>query len=274
LLFFGSPKGGVGKTTVAANVAAALAQLGFAVTAIDLDPQNALRLHFGVQLQDAAGFAWTLAQPATVPGWPGAPPQGAPPWQAFLRQTQWGISLLPFGDMDMPAALSVSDALARYPERLTNILQALLADPRRMVVIDSPPGPSSAMSAALPYVDMLVCVLLADAISASLLPSIDAGRAFGPGTQLGLDGGRIRYVLNQYDANSRLSRATSEALRPHLGGRLLGEVRRDEYVAEAAANQCPLPFFAPGSGSANDIAQIAYGIAGAFGMAAYRDPMS
>ena len=262
LIFFGSPKGGVGKTTVTANVAAALAQLGFAVTVIDLDPQNALRLHFGVPLQDTAGFAWSLAHPA------------APPWQAFLRPTPWAIDLLPFGDTDMAGALAVAEALGRYPERLTRILQELLADPRRMVVIDSPPGPSHAMSAALPFVDMLVCVLLADAVSAALIPSIDSGRAFGPGTQFGQEGGRVRYVLNQFDPASRLSRATAEAVRPHLGPRLLGEMRRDEFVAEAAASQCPLPFFAPMSGSANDIAQITQGIAAAFGLAPYRNKMA
>ena len=260
MLFFGSPKGGVGKTTVAANVAAALAQLGFGVTVIDLDPQNALRLHFGIPLQDTGGFAWSLAQP-----W------AAPPWQSCYRQTQWGVGLLPFGQMDTVGAMTVSDALAQYPERLTGILQALQNDPSHIVVIDSPPGPSPALSAALPFVDMLVCVLLADAISASLIPSIDAGRAFGPGTQLGQEGGRIRYVLNQFDTNSRLSRATAEAIRPYLGQRLLGEVRRDEFVAEAAANQCPLPFFAPQSGSASDIFQITQGIAGAFGLSAYRN---
>lgn len=247
---------------MAANVAAALAQRGFAVTMIDLDPQNALRLHFGIRLQDGAGFAWSLVQPAAMP-----------PWAAFLRQTPWGIGLLPFGEMDAGAALAVADALARHPERFAAILQELLADPRRMVVIDSPPGPSPAMSAALPYVDLLVCVLLADAISAALIPGIEAGRAFGPGTEAGQEGGRIRYVLNQYDADSRLGRATAEAVRPYLGARLLGEVRRDERVAEAAANQCPLPFFAPGSGAANDIAQIAQGIAGALGLGAYGNPM-
>jgi cellulose synthase operon protein YhjQ len=262
LIFFGSPKGGVGKTTVAANVAAGLAQLGFAVTVIDLDPQNALRLHFGVPLQDAAGFAWSLVNP-----------YASAPWHSFLRQSQWGINILPFGEMDTVAALAVADALGKHPERLTQIFQAMLNDPRQMLLVDSPPGPSSALSAALPYVDLLVCVLLADAISASLLPSIEAGRAFGPGTQAGADGGRIRYVLNQFEPGSRLSRATAEAIRPYLGNRLLGEIRRDECVAEAAASQCPVPFFAPSCIAAADIAGISRNIAGAFGFAAQWSPM-
>lgn len=246
---------------MAANVAAALAQLGIPVTLIDLDPQNSLRLHFGVPLQDAAGFAPGLANPA------------APPWQAFLRQTPWGIRLLPFGQTDADGALAVSDALADAPERLGEVLETLLADPHGIVLIDSSPGPSPAMNAALPFVDMLICVLLADAVSAAQIPAIDAGRAFGPGTEAGEDAGRVRYVLNQCDSNSRLSRATAEAMRPYFGARLLGEVRRDEAVAEAAAHQCPLPFFTPGSAAAGDFAHIAQGIAAAFCLGAQADPV-
>jgi cellulose synthase operon protein YhjQ len=244
-------------------VAAGLAQLGFRVTVIDLDPQNALRLHFGVPLHDTAGFAWSLANP-----------HAAPPWTSFLRRSHWGIDVLPFGETDTIGAMAVADALARFQERLIQILQALTADPRHMLLVDSPPGPSSALSAALPCVDMLVCVLLADAISASLLPSIEAGRAFGPGTQAGTDGGRIRYVLNQYESGSRLSRATAEAIRPYLGNRLLGEIRREELVAEAAASQCPLPFFAPTCMASADIASIAQSIAAAFGFATQWNPNS
>ena len=45
-------KGGVGKTTTAVNVGAALANLGFNVLCIDLDPQAHLTLSLGVELED------------------------------------------------------------------------------------------------------------------------------------------------------------------------------------------------------------------------------
>lgn len=50
-----SPKGGVGKTTLAANLAYSLARTGSKVLALDFDVQNALRLHFGVPLSDERG---------------------------------------------------------------------------------------------------------------------------------------------------------------------------------------------------------------------------
>ena len=50
-----SAKGGVGKTTLAANLASVLAARGRRVIALDLDPQNALRLHFGIPLDSIDG---------------------------------------------------------------------------------------------------------------------------------------------------------------------------------------------------------------------------
>jgi cellulose biosynthesis protein BcsQ len=69
LLCLASPKGGVGKTTLAANLACGLAGLGARVVALDLDPQNALRLHFGVPLHDGRRPAGSGCCPTARPTW-------------------------------------------------------------------------------------------------------------------------------------------------------------------------------------------------------------
>src|ERR1700733_8280287 len=101
LICFASPKGGVGKTTLAANVAHQLARGGLRVIALDLDPQNALRLHFGVSLQDTDGFTRRLA--------------GQPDWPSCLRETPCGVSLLPYGSSGMDDAIACAAAVARAP---------------------------------------------------------------------------------------------------------------------------------------------------------------
>src|SRR5271165_3258038 len=104
LICFASPKGGVGKTTLAANVAAEMARAGLRVIALDLDPQNALRLHFGVPLQDGAGFTHLLTQ--------------QPDWRRCLYETPYGISLLPYGSSGVGDAIALASATAQMPALL------------------------------------------------------------------------------------------------------------------------------------------------------------
>jgi cellulose synthase operon protein YhjQ len=203
LLCLASPKGGVGKTTLAANLAWELARLGARVVALDLDPQNALRLHFGVALNDSGGLMPLLRRREA--------------WHAALRRTTSGVWLLPYGQADMATALS--DGVMLADGALTPVICELLADPATILVVDTPPGPSTALVAVLPQTDLLVTVLLADATSIALIPTVEQGRAYGAGAA-GASPLRHGFVLNQVNLLSRLSRATSEAARQHLGDRL------------------------------------------------------
>jgi cellulose synthase operon protein YhjQ len=245
LIAFVSPKGGVGKTTLAASVSAVLAASGQEVLALDLDPQNALRLHLGVPMHEEAGFLASLAEGAD--------------WRACLRPTRAGVSLLPHGAIDPKGALDLTRALLERPELLAAPVRDMLADPRRVVVVDAPPGPTPALSALLPLADLICVVLLADSGSAAFIPTIANGRFLGRGTLASRSAQKAMLVLNQVDLGAALSDAVLEFAQQAMGDRPVSAVARDPAVAEALADR-RLPVEGTGPGS-EDIALLAETIA-------------
>jgi cellulose synthase operon protein YhjQ len=245
LICFASPKGGVGKTTLAANVANELSRGGMRVIALDLDPQNALRLHFGVSLQDSAGFTHLLAR--------------HPDWRDCLRKAPAGISLLPYGSSPMGDAIDLAVAVAERPALLQGPVDDILASRDICLVVDTPPGPSPLLAALLPRTDLLVTVFLVDATSVSLLPAVERGTSYATGVPVS-SAPAMGFVFNQFDPRTRLGGVIADAATQHLGDSLLGMVYRDEYVAEAVAAQKLLADYAPSSKANHDVAAISRAI--------------
>jgi cellulose synthase operon protein YhjQ len=234
IIAFSSPKGGVGKTTLAAHTAAILRGRGYSVIAIDLDPQNALRLHLGLPMSAEAGFLCQIDQ--------------RPDWRHLAMKTPSGVTLLPYGVSDPRRALELSAALFAEPELLTAPLRDMLAQPGLVLVLDLPPGPSAALEAVLPLADLICLVLLADAGSAALMPLVVSGQVFGRGTLAGRFVERMGVVMNQADFASPLSAAVMDCAIRALGPRLLGAVCHDTALAEALAEKRLLTEGEPGAG--------------------------
>lgn len=245
LICIASPKGGVGKTTLAANVSNELARGGLRVIALDLDPQNALRLHFGVPLEDTGGFTHLLTR--------------QPSWRRHLRETQAGVSLLPYGSSGMGEAIALAGAVAQTPALLQQPVDDILSNPDICLVVDTQPGSSSMLAALLPRTDLLVTMLLVDATSISLIPTLAHSGSSGEG-QDDSPGPAMGFILNQFDPRTRLGGVVADAAARHLGERLLGVVYRDEFVAEAIAAQKVLANYAPASKANHDIAAISRAI--------------
>lgn len=229
LICVASPKGGVGKTTLASSLAYGIRREGFDVIALDFDPQNVLRLHLGLPLDDTGGFIGHLASGSD--------------WLSLVIDTPARVGLLPYGAVSESQRLELNAAL-RTPGFIKDRLGAMLDLPRTVVIVDLPPGMSSALQAFSPLADLRLTTLLADAASLSLLPQVDQGRFFPESRK---SGSLTRYVLNQFDPRLRLNREITEIARQRLGDELLAVIHRDEAVAEAIARQQPVFEHAPQS---------------------------
>ncbi len=234
LIAVASPKGGVGKTTCAAHLAYGIAAAGYRTIAVDFDPQNSLRLHFGISLGEAGGLAR------------GGPPTGV--WLPRVLNGGGGVGVLPYGVAD-GAQRGELDRALQTPGFLASGLRGLSEEPDTVLVVDLPPGPSPALNAVAALADLRLTLLLADSASVSLLPGLHDGfypRGVAPGSQ-------HRLVLNQVDIRRRLNREITEFLQAQYRDSLLATLHRDEAVPEAGARQISVFEHAESSRAARDL---------------------
>jgi len=209
---------GTGRTTVAANVAAALSQDGRRCLAVGLDPANDLARQLGFDPAERLGLT--------------SPELTASTMELRFRAHRRGLLVVPFG---VPGSghRSVEGNVALDPTWLGGRLTELLSSPCAMAIIDTPAGDSPWTTQALGLADEVLVVLRADQPSYASLLDTDLlleehlGSAFRS---------RSRYLLNRFDARRPLDREVRAALRHLLGNRLLPfVVQHDAAVPESAA---------------------------------------
>ncbi|MDE1172392.1 MAG: cellulose biosynthesis protein BcsQ [Parvibaculaceae bacterium] len=236
LIVVSSPKGGVGKTTLTANLSVALVQAGWRVVAIDFDVQNELRLHFGMPLGDPYGFARH-----------GVDTQD---WSSLLLQASNGVYVLPYGEVSVAERLRLEGGLAGGRNFLEPRLRTFLNERDCIVIADTAPGPTVALGALDEMADMRIAVLLADATSLALLPQIERGAFFHASAARGEN---CWYMLNQVDSRRRLNRDVTAFVEGKVGNRLVGAIREDEAFAESIACQHSVVDHAPLSAGTQDV---------------------
>lgn len=240
-----SAKGGVGKTTVSANLSIALAAAGHPVLAIDLDPQNALRLHFGMD-------------PGAIKGVARASLAGSA-WADLMGESRSGARYLPFGAIDEEDRRRFERELDGDDDWLLRNLTTLGLPAACLVVIDTPPGASVYLRHVLRHAHFALTVMLPDVASYATIPAING--LYQTYCMQRADFLGVAYLVNQADQTRQLGRDVADVVQLRLGDKVIGKIHQDQAVSEALAFNQTVLEYDPHSQSAQDFIALAQRVA-------------
>lgn len=215
-----SLSGGSGRTTVAANLAHALSQAGHRTLAVDLDPQNGLGHHFGMEPSERFG----LVRPGLSVG----------DVSDFLARERGAVAWLPFGASNEVELAEAEGRVARDADWLRLRLEAFTPADCEYVILDTPPGRTPWGRQALAVADQVLVVVCPHPAAYAVLPATEAllAEALGPAHHDAV------YLLNRFDGRSALDRDGAASLRAALSERVLPfAIQSDEVVREALAHR-------------------------------------
>lgn len=236
-------KGGVGKTTTAVNLGAALAQRGRRVLLVDVDPQGNTTSGLGVDkgaLQHCIYDALVGSMPAE---------------SVLVRTSVPGLDLLPATLRLAGAEVELVSALARE-RRLLRALEPL-AGRYDFVLMDCPPSlgllTMNALTAAQGVLVPIQCEFYALEGLGQLVQVVEMVREhLNPA--LALQG----VLLTLHDARLNLSEQVAEEVRNHFGPLVYGTViPRNVKLAEAPSFGQPVTEYDAGSKGAQAYLELA-----------------
>ena len=207
IIAIANQKGGVGKTTTAVNLGAALAEAGHRILLVDLDPQANATSSFGLQGLDGTSLYEPLLGEASI-------------IDKILPTQRERLFIVP-ADIDLAGA---EVEIARMPDHLTRLTEALKpleADETfDFVLLDCPPSLGILMTNALAAADELLtpiqCEYFALEGLVKIVRLIEQVRDSGANKRLELNG----ILMTMFDSRTRLSAQVVADVREHFGERV------------------------------------------------------
>lgn len=221
-------KGGVGKTTTAVNLAAALAELGERVLAIDLDPQGNLTQHCGFDPDNVSPTIYDAFK-AEIEGFEGK-------ISASIYETDEGFHLLPSQPELSLIELSLINTLSR--ERVLTTLLEPVQSYYDFILIDCNPSLGllvvNALTAATDVIIPIQTEYLAARGALMIMSSIETVRTKKLNPNLQITG----ILLTMADTRTTLTREVLQAIKTQYGSGIniySQIIKRSVRFAESAA---------------------------------------
>ena len=226
-----------GTSTVVANTARTLKELGQDVLVFDLNPNNLLRLHFNMDWQNPAGWALNMSKKKS--------------WVTAAVECEQGIRVIPFGQIDYKKLQSFSIVKNWLSDQLTY----LNLSSETWVILNVSSELNALSTQALKSGDIIIRVIEPDINSLSqVIDSIQSSYIYDNDSLAD----KVFYLINKLATTSQLDYDVALVLKKLLLEKIIPvNIHFDENIKEALANKTTVTVHAPESPATDEFKAFA-----------------